>query len=89
MQSSSESLSIRDTVHGLYSSGGFSRFWRGVYVIALASIPAHAGYFSAYEYAKKTLGVDKVGYQFISTALTGAFAALFHDLILTPCDGIT
>ena len=66
----------------------FKRFWRGVSVIALASVPAHAAYFSAYELAKKKLEVDKLGFQFLSSALTGAFATVFHDLLLTPSDGI-
>jgi hypothetical protein len=87
MQSSSETLNIKETVQSLYKNGGFSRFWRGVYVIALASVPAHASYFSAYEFAKKKFGVDRLGFQFVSSAITGAFATLFHDMILTPCDG--
>ena len=54
--------------------------------MAAGSVPAHAAYFSVYEFSKKKLGVDKSGFQFISSALTGAFATLFHDLILTPSD---
>jgi hypothetical protein len=88
MQSCKEIISMKQTTKNLYNNGGFSRFWRGVLIIAATSVPAHAGYFSAYEFAKINLNVDKHGYQFLSSALTGAFASLLHDLILTPSDGI-
>jgi hypothetical protein len=36
----------------LYKDEGFLRFWKGSSVIAQGCIPAHASYFSVYEYLK-------------------------------------
>ena len=87
MQSSSNNLSLTETFRSLHAEAGITRFWRGVSLIALASAPAHASYFSAYEFAKKTLGVAHNGPDLKQSVITGAFATLFHDLIMTPCDG--
>ena len=87
MQSSKKILKFKETAQNLYKNGGILRFWRGVSAIAAGSIPAHSMYFSAYEIAKEKFGVDKKGFQFLSSAITGAIATLFHDLILTPSDG--
>lgn len=88
MQSSKELFGVNQTMKIIYENGGFSRFWRGVSAIALGAIPAHALYFSAYEFSKKKLNIDKIGIDFLSTAITGTVATLFHDLIITPYDVI-
>lgn len=71
----------------LYLEGGIRRFWKGSSVIAAGCVPAHAAYFSIYEYTKKKLGVDEKGYQFFAAGLTGALSTSVHDFILTPYDG--
>jgi solute carrier family 25 iron transporter 28/37 len=86
IQSSKSISSITSAILSLYQSGGFFRFWNGVSVIAAGSVPAHAAYFSVYELAKKRFGVENSGFQFFSSALTGAIATFFHDMILTPSD---
>jgi solute carrier family 25 iron transporter 28/37 len=79
-------VSIKDVYRGLYDNGGFFRFWKGSFLIGTASIPSHALYFSVYELAKVKLGVENKGFQFSASAITGAVATFFHDVILTPAD---
>lgn len=37
----------------LYRDEGLFRFWKGAEVIASGCIPAHAAYFTVYEYLKR------------------------------------
>ncbi len=46
------------TARKLYKKGGFKRFWNGSLAISIGCIPAHASYFTVYEYSKQILGVD-------------------------------
>ena len=87
MQANKQTKSIYNIVSLLYKDGWFSRFWKGSSVIAAGCIPAHAAYFSVYEYSKKLFGVNNSGFQFLASGLTGAFSTVFHDLIITPYDG--
>jgi hypothetical protein len=59
MQTSKKYISFTHTLQSIYIFGGFERFWKGSLLIGSASIPAHALYFSVYEYGKKTYGVEK------------------------------
>jgi solute carrier family 25 iron transporter 28/37 len=88
MQTSKKYISFTHTMQSIYLFGGFGRFWTGSFLIGSASVPAHALYFSVYEMGKKTYGVEKSGFQFVASALTGATATFFHDMILTPADSI-
>jgi len=58
MQTSEKSLTFRETLFNIYEKGGFSRFWKGSFLLGSACVPAHALYFSIYEYMKIKLGVD-------------------------------
>ena len=58
MQTARKKIGMRQTLNSIYDQGGFSRFWRGSLLIGSASVPAHALYFSVYEYFKKRLGVN-------------------------------
>lgn len=51
-----------------------------------ACIPAHAAYFSVYEYTKLVMGVDEPGHHPMGAALAGALATTLHDLVMTPLD---
>ncbi len=75
-----------ETSRAIYNQGGFFRFWKGSMLIGTACVPAHSLYFSIYELAKHHTGVNNTGFQFSASAVTGAVATLFHDLILTPAD---
>jgi len=86
MQTSTKRLGIIKTAKAIYKQGGFSRFWKGSFLIGTASVPAHSLYFSVYEMAKFHTGVNNSGFQFMASAMTGAIATVFHDCILTPAD---
>lgn len=58
MQVSDKFNSFFSTIKNIYSVGGLKRFWNGSLVISVGCIPAHAAYFSVYEYSKFNLGVD-------------------------------
>ena len=75
---------------------GFVRLWRGVQTMATGCIPAHALYFSSYEYMKsifstKTIsasGVEHIHLGTMGASLAGAVSTLAHDSIMTPLDTI-
>lgn len=50
-------------------------------------MPAHAAYFSVYEFSRFKLGINDEKHHPYLFALTGASAIFLHDLILTPIDG--
>lgn len=70
----------------LARQGGVLRLWRGVFPVAIACIPSHAAYFSAYEWGKEAFGANAAGHQPLAAAASGALATLLHDAVLTPMD---
>lgn len=75
--------------------------WRGMSMTITACIPAHALYFSIYEYTKRKLGGNDNKYilcvlvpifcSFTSlhanaSAIGGALASVSHDAVMTPLD---
>jgi solute carrier family 25 (mitochondrial iron transporter), member 28/37 len=67
---------------------GVFRLWRGVTATFAGCLPAHAAYFTVYETNKKLLGADREGHHPIKAALTGASAAVAHDVFMAPFDTI-
>lgn len=65
---------------------GIFRLWRGVSAMFAGCIPAHAAYFSLFEFMKEFLEIDKEGHHPIRAAICGATAALSHDICMTPFD---
>lgn len=88
-QSSMTNMSIPQTfAHIRQQQGGYFNFWRGSTIMALGCIPAHALFFSMYEYSKKQLGIsESENYNFNLNAAVGALSSIFHDLIILPCEG--
>lgn len=85
---SSRSFTFSDASLALYRSAGFSRLWTGVSSVVVGCIPAHAAYFAIYEMSKKHFKIEMNSeVYFVSTMLTGCFATLAHDFIMTPMDG--
>jgi solute carrier family 25 iron transporter 28/37 len=73
----------------LYSKEGFVNLWSGSRAVVIGWIPAHAAYFSIYEYSKKKFDIEhNSSYYFLSTMATGAFASFFHDFFMTPMEVI-
>lgn len=50
-------------------------------------IPAHAAYFSIYEFAKIKFNIHDENIHPELFALTGVMATFWHDMIITPIDG--
>ena len=70
---------------------GFFRLWRGVSAMFAGCIPAHAAYFSIYEYSKSKLMLKPSSsndsppiHQPIRAAACGAIASVTHDVFMTP-----
>lgn len=61
--------------------------FRGWTAVVMAAVPSHAMYFGAYEYSKHRLCAEE-GLHPLKIALSGAFAAMAHDAIVTPFDVI-
>lgn len=67
---------------------GAFRLWRGVSTMLGACIPAHAAYFSIFEYCKMNFGANGETHTPIAAGLSGALATIAHDMIMTPMDVI-
>ena len=78
------------TAKDMYKSEGMMKFWRGASVLASGCVPAHAAYFTVYEFWKRKLlprlhdKKDEIHPH--AYALTGILATLMHDFIITPFD---
>ena len=87
--SSSRTLSISGTFQALYRDAGLLRMWKGVSSVIMGCVPAHAAFFSIYEYSKRSLKIEMDSHlYFFSTFFTGAVATVAHDMIMTPMDVI-
>ena len=82
-----KNISFFQIIRKLYNEGGIRAFYRGIGLIACGSMPAHAAYFSVYEFSRFKLGINDEKHHPYLFALTGASAIFLHDLILTPIDG--
>lgn len=54
----------------------------------VACVPAHACYFSIYEFSKERLGANQPGHHPLAAAVSGMTAGLAHDSIMTPMDTV-
>lgn len=52
----------------------------------MGCIPAHAAYFSIYEYSKEKLGVNRPGHSPFAAGACGVLGTIAHDLIMNPMD---
>ena len=76
----------RAELRELLRTQGISRLWRGVSTALLGCIPAHAGYFSIYEWGKISFGADGPNHAPLAAAATGALATVAHDAVMSPMD---
>jgi solute carrier family 25 iron transporter 28/37 len=93
----SGTLSASATIGQPHVSKGITRLWRGVQTMATGCVPAHALYFSSYEYVKAQLsttnvnsktGVKEVHFGTVGASCAGATSTFMHDLVMTPMDTI-
>jgi len=80
-------MKFTDIVKQLFKEGGIPAFYRGIGLVACGSMPAHAAFFSVYEFARTKFDVNDEEHHPYLFALTGAVATFTHDLIMTPIDG--
>eukprot|EP01038_Epipyxis_sp_PR26KG_P005564 gene5564-7686_t len=72
----------------MVNNEGLFRLWRGVSAMFAGCIPAHAAYFSVFEFTKILTGANQQGHHPIPAAFCGASAAFSHDFFMTPFDVI-
>ena len=77
--------SISQIMLAIYEAGGYANFYSGSSALALGCVPAHAVYFSIYEYSRRVLRCDENHYKY---ALVGMASSLFHDLAMTPAEAL-
>uniref|UniRef100_A0A7S4TAE5 Mitochondrial carrier protein n=1 Tax=Alexandrium monilatum TaxID=311494 RepID=A0A7S4TAE5_9DINO len=87
MQASPERLSVGGAVDAVLRERGLRGLMRGSTVVGAGCVPAHVGFFVAYELASaELLAPGREEHQPMRAAACGAAATLVHDLILTPHD---
>ncbi len=79
---------IVDAMVQIVRNEGALRPVRGMGVVALGAGPAHALYFSCYEFIKNNFsGASKPGENSLVNGAAGVFATLLHDAVMVPSDG--
>jgi solute carrier family 25 iron transporter 28/37 len=79
---------IIDGIVKIVKTEGAFRPVRGMGVVAFGAGPAHALYFSCYEFIKTNFsGKSKAGDNSMTNAIAGCFSTLLHDAIMVPSDG--
>lgn len=80
---------IADAMIKIVKTEGALRPVRGMGVVAFGAGPAHALYFSCYEFIKNNFsGSDKPGENTLVNAFAGCLATLLHDAVMNPSDVI-
>lgn len=75
-----------DVFRGMVTQEGVLRPLRGVSAVILGAAPAHALYFSCYEYLKDNFTNRKFINNTVGYGLAGGLATMLHDGIMTPAD---
>jgi solute carrier family 25 iron transporter 28/37 len=80
---------ILDAFVKIVKNEGIFRPVRGMGVVALGAGPAHALYFSCYEFIKNNFSRGlKPGEAHLTNFMAGCFATLLHDAVMVPSDVI-
>ncbi|CAK9174214.1 unnamed protein product [Ilex paraguariensis] len=80
-----KSMGIRQAIQSILNSEGPAGLYRGIGAMALGAGPAHAVYFSVYEYCKKTFSGGNPNNPVVH-AVSGVFATVASDAVFTPMD---
>ncbi|GMH66410.1 hypothetical protein TrRE_jg1539, partial [Triparma retinervis] len=64
------------------------RMWRGVQTMFYGCVPAHALYFSSFEFTKTAFGADRPGHRPAAAAACGVVSTFLHDCVMSPFDTI-
>lgn len=65
-------------------SRGLTSFYAGGAIVGTGCVPSHAIFFLNYEFWRSKM--EKNQFNFLGNFWLGATSALYHDLIMTPCD---
>ena len=80
---------IMDAFVKIVKNEGVTRPVRGMGIVAFGAGPAHALYFSCYEFIKKNFsGSSRPGENPLVNGIAGCFATLLHDAVMVPSDVI-
>jgi len=80
-----KSVGVRTALESILRSDGPSGLYRGIAAMGLGAGPAHAVYFSIYEFCKAGLsGGDPDNH--LAHAVSGVCATVMSDAVLTPMD---
>ncbi|KAG6503161.1 mitoferrin-like [Zingiber officinale] len=80
-------LGLRQVLHGVLRAEGPFGLYRGLVAMSLGAGPAHAVYFSVYEFSKKSLSGNNPSNPFAHAA-SGVFATVASDAVFTPMDTV-
>ncbi|CAA0820614.1 Mitochondrial substrate carrier family protein [Striga hermonthica] len=80
-----KSASVSHALQSILKRDGLRGFYRGIGAMGLGAGPAHAVYFSVYEFSKKTLSRGNPNNP-AAHAMSGVFATIASDAVLTPMD---
>ncbi|XP_075230126.1 mitoferrin-1-like isoform X1 [Lycorma delicatula] len=75
---------IGEALHRMVVQEGILRPIRGMGAVVMGAGPAHALYFSCYEYLKDTLSLQINAH--LASGAAGCFSTVLHDGIMTPAD---
>ncbi|CAI9263748.1 unnamed protein product [Lactuca saligna] len=80
-----KSVGIRQAFGSIIKSDGAAGFYRGIGAMGLGAGPAHAVYFSVYEFCKETFSRNHPNNP-MGHAAAGVFATVASDAVFTPMD---
>lgn len=78
-------VGVRTALKSILESEGPAGFYRGIAAMGLGAGPAHAVYFSVYEFCKKSLSGGNPN-NHLAHAMSGVCATVMSDAVLTPMD---
>ncbi|KAL2486245.1 Mitochondrial substrate carrier family protein [Abeliophyllum distichum] len=80
-----QSVGVRKTLESVLKSEGPKGLYRGIGAMGLGAGPAHAVYFSVYEFCKKNFSGGNLNNSVVH-ASSGVFATVCSDAVFTPMD---
>jgi len=88
LQASKSKISAQSAVRLIVAQHGGGALFRGISAIALTSAPAHAVYFSVYEFLKRKFGANTQQHTPVRNAGAGVIATMLSDAVMTPADAV-
>ncbi|KNA08037.1 hypothetical protein SOVF_166290 [Spinacia oleracea] len=76
---------VRTALRSILQSDGAAGLYRGIAAMGLGAGPAHAVYFSMYEFCKKSFSGGNPN-NHVAHAMSGVCATVMSDAVLTPMD---